>query len=72
MAAYAEEAHGKSGFFMTFYLYQHLNRGLSEAYAVSVLFCGLLIASAAVEWKDATGEANAKAAPPAPQKAKAR
>lgn len=38
--------------FMVYFLYQHLNRGLTEAYAVAWLWCVLLIGVAAWEYRD--------------------
>jgi Glycosyltransferase family 87 len=36
--------------FMFFYLYQHLNRGLTEGYAVACLLCLLIIGGSVWEW----------------------
>ncbi|MFO0599350.1 MAG: glycosyltransferase family 87 protein [Myxococcaceae bacterium] len=36
--------------FMVFYLYQHLNRSLTEAYAVTWIFAVSIIVAAAIEW----------------------
>ncbi len=38
--------------FMTFYLYQHLNRGATEPYAVAFLLCMLIIGFAFLEWRE--------------------
>jgi uncharacterized membrane-anchored protein len=37
--------------FMGFYLYQHLNRGLTEGYAVAYVLCAAIIGTAFWEWK---------------------
>ena len=37
--------------FMVFYLYQHLNRGLTEGYAVAWMLCALIIGTAVAEWR---------------------
>ncbi len=37
--------------FMIFYLYQHLNRGLTEGYAVAWMLCVLIIGTAIAEWR---------------------
>jgi hypothetical protein len=56
--------------FMVFYLYQHLNRGFSEGYAVAVLICLWLITFAAFEWREVKGRfaelVGLKSAPAAP------
>jgi NO-binding membrane sensor protein with MHYT domain len=41
---------GLHGTFMFFYLYQHLNRGLTEGFAVAVLLAGLIIGCGAWAW----------------------
>ncbi|MBL9038698.1 MAG: hypothetical protein JNG84_09310, partial [Archangium sp.] len=50
--------------FMVFYLYQHLNRGATEAYAVALLFAVSILGSALWEWRD-TAEPPAEAEPDA-------
>lgn len=45
--------------FMAFYLYQHLNRGLTEGYAVAWMLCALIIGTAWWEWKDSQREVTA-------------
>lgn len=50
--------------FMVFYLYQHLNRGASEGYAVAWMLAVGIIGAAWYEWRDAK-----KAAAPQPVKA---
>lgn len=44
---------GLHAIFMVFYLYQHLNRGLTEGYAVAWLLCVLIIGTVWWEWTDA-------------------
>lgn len=43
---------GLHGAFMFFYLYQHLNRGLTEGFAVAVLIAGLIIGCGGWAWLD--------------------
>jgi fumarate reductase subunit C len=54
---------GQCFIFMVFYLYQHLNRGGTEGYAVAWMIAVGIIAAAWYEWKDQ------RAAAPAPAKA---
>jgi hypothetical protein len=56
---------GQHLIFMVFFVYQHLNRGLSEAYAVAFLMCAWILGSAAWEWLDSR---RPQALSPAPQK----
>jgi hypothetical protein len=50
---------GLHGVFMVFYLYQHLNRGFSEGYAVAWLMTVGIAAAAWYEWKDGAASARA-------------
>jgi NO-binding membrane sensor protein with MHYT domain len=52
---------GLHGTFMFYYLYQHLNRGLTEGFAVAVLLAGLIIGCGGWAWLDR--------APPSPARA---
>ncbi len=53
---------GLHGTFMFFYLYQHLNRGLTEGFAVAVLLAGLIIGCGGWAWLQ-----REPSAPPAPR-----
>lgn len=52
---------GLHGIFMIYYLYQHLNRGFSEGYAVAWMLAVGIAAAAWYEWKDQKAPAPAKA-----------
>jgi hypothetical protein len=39
---------------MFFYLYQHLNRGMTEGFAVAELLCVLIAGVCAWEWREAS------------------
>lgn len=58
--------------FMVFYLYQHLNRGFSEGFAVAYLLCVLIIGTAVWEWRDSQATAPAPAPAPNPKGKPAR
>lgn len=51
---------GLHAIFMVFYLYQHLNRGLTEGYAVAWMLCALIIGTAWWEWRDSEADAASK------------
>ncbi|MCA2980797.1 MAG: DUF2029 domain-containing protein [Myxococcaceae bacterium] len=38
--------------YITFYTYQHLNRGFAEGYLVAMCMLGLIVATALAEWRD--------------------
>lgn len=57
--------------FMTFYLYQHLNRGFSEGYAVGFLLCVAIIGATYWEWREQQASAKVPASAKAPKSAKA-
>lgn len=46
---------GLHAILMFYYVYQHLNRGFSEGYAVAVCLCAWLIAFAYFEWREVKG-----------------
>ncbi len=49
---------GLHAIFMFYYLYQHLNRGFSEGYAVAVCLCAWIIVFAAFEYRAVKGRIN--------------
>ncbi|MDX2009043.1 MAG: glycosyltransferase 87 family protein [Myxococcaceae bacterium] len=43
---------GLFGAYITYYTYQHLNRGFAEGYLVATIMLGLIVGTAVAEWRD--------------------